>query len=156
MGFVNINTQRKILDSIQSVLKQKRWSWGQLASEVGIAKSYISQIKTETNRLNVEVLEKIANALEIPVVYLLPKAPLTSENRKLILSLLQLPDDISDEKLLKIAEITRFLSARSLQQLDALLAFLSPSPYSEGISAEAAGYAKVADQPGKYNKSQDS
>lgn len=61
----------KIGEKIRQIRKTKKLSMKDLARKVGVSFSYIAKMETGQNRINVEVLSKIAKALRVPLDSLL-------------------------------------------------------------------------------------
>ena len=64
-------TPRQLGHRVASRRKAKGWSRYRLATEVGISRNYVGQIETGHSSPTVEMLQKIAQALGVPVTALL-------------------------------------------------------------------------------------
>ena len=63
----------KVGSVIQDIRRKRNLSQGDLAKQLGISQTYLSQIEGDKKTPSMEILQAISDALEIPVYYLLFK-----------------------------------------------------------------------------------
>lgn len=57
----------KVGDAIKSIRKERRLNQSDLATQIGISQTYLSQIETNQRNPNLSILETIGHKLEIPL-----------------------------------------------------------------------------------------
>ncbi len=63
--------KKDVAARIASILKEKGWSNNQLGREAGLPKSYVSTVMAGEANLTLETLEKIEDALKVPIIRVL-------------------------------------------------------------------------------------
>jgi transcriptional regulator with XRE-family HTH domain len=77
----------KIGSVIQEIRRKRNLSQGDLAKQLGISQTYLSQIEGDKKTPSMEMLESISATLEIPVYYLMfkgldPEKDIAEEKRE--------------------------------------------------------------------------
>lgn len=75
--------QEQIGRQIAAIRKQREWSQRELAEAAGCSTNTVARIETAQRGLSLELLERIARALEVPVVRLFPDEELGQEDERL-------------------------------------------------------------------------
>jgi transcriptional regulator with XRE-family HTH domain len=57
-------TQQLLVDNVQRILDQKKWTWSRLAEEMGMAKDQLGKYKLGQKEPGIAILTRIAKALE--------------------------------------------------------------------------------------------
>lgn len=66
------NIARRLLaDNLRQLRAKRKITQDQLAHEAGVNKNYISQIETESRAVSIDIVEKLARALGVPIAVLL-------------------------------------------------------------------------------------
>jgi len=64
-------TSRRLQENVVQARKQRRWSQRRLADEAGVAVETVQKLEGGRPSVTLSVLERVAAALEVPVVMLL-------------------------------------------------------------------------------------
>ncbi|MCR9165559.1 MAG: helix-turn-helix domain-containing protein [Nannocystaceae bacterium] len=64
-------TSRRLQENVVQARKQRRWSQRRLADEAGVAVETVQKLEAGRPSVTLSVLERVAEALEVPVAVLL-------------------------------------------------------------------------------------